>query len=304
MVAVVVAATFWTLLWGPVGLLLSTPLTMCLVVLGRHVEHLEFLDVLLGDRPPLAPEESLYQRMLARDPDEAVEQAEELLTERTLVGLYGGVVLQALALGQTDANRGVLDAENRRAIRDTVEGLVTDLADHEDAPPAPSEEEAEPPAAALPVFAEDAVAPAWRQTPVLCVAGRGPLDEAAGLLLAHLLERHGIGARVVPSEAASPANLFQLDTAGVQLVCASYLDARSLTNARYLVRRLRRRMPQAKVMAAFWTMTPEQAAQRDALAATGADEIATSLRDALERILDLAQHPAEEPTAASRTAAA
>jgi hypothetical protein len=277
---------------------------MCLVVLGRHVEHLEFLDVLLGDRPPLTPEESLYQRMLARAPDEAVEQAEELLTERTLVGFYGGVVLQALALGQTDVNRGVLDVEHRQAIRDTVEGLVTDLADHEDAPPAPPEEEAEPPAPALPVLTEDTVAPAWRQTPVLCVAGRGPLDEAAGLLLAHLLERHGIGARVIPSEAASPANLFQLDTAGVQLVCASYLDARSLTNARYLVRRLRRRMPQAKVMAAFWTMTPEQAEHRDALAATGADEIATSLRDALERILDLAQRPAEEPAAASRTAAA
>ena len=80
-IAVVVAAAFWTLLWGPVGLLLSTPLTMCLVVLGRHVERLQFLEVLLGDQPALAPEEAFYQRMLAGDPDEAAHQAEEFLKD-------------------------------------------------------------------------------------------------------------------------------------------------------------------------------------------------------------------------------
>jgi hypothetical protein len=225
--------------------------------------------------------------MLARDPDEAAEQAEELLRERTLSSFYGGVVLRALALAQFDVNRGALDPEQRAAIRDTVAGLVADLDDHEDAPPEPEEDR--PQAPSLPVLEESALAPEWRQTPVLCVAGRGPLDEAAGLLLAHLLEKHGIGARVVPCEAASPANLFQLDPAGVQLVCASYLDGRSLTNARYLVRRLRRRMSQATVIAAFWALTPEQAEKREALATTGADEVVTSLRDALARILDRAQ---------------
>jgi hypothetical protein len=83
-IAVVVAAAFWTLLWGPVGLLLSTLLTMCLVVLGRHVEHLQFLEVLLGDRPALAPEESFYQRMLPDDPDEAAHQAEAFLKDKPL----------------------------------------------------------------------------------------------------------------------------------------------------------------------------------------------------------------------------
>lgn len=299
-IAVVVAATFWTVLWGPVGLLLSTPLTMCLVVLGRHVEHLEFLDVLLGDRPPLAPEESLYQRMLARDPDEATEQAEEFLKERSLSSFYGGVVLQALALAQADLNRGALDPERRRAIRDTVEELVMDLADHEDAPPNDDQPHAPP----LPVLDKEALPPEWRQTPVLCIAGRGPLDEAAALLLAQLLEKHGVGARVVPCEAALPSNIAQLDPTGVQLVCASYLDARSLTNARSLVRRLRRRLPRAKVMVAFWTMTPEQAEQREVAATTGADEVVMSLRDALQRILELAQRAAQKPPdAAARSAA-
>ena len=89
--AVVISAIFWTWLWGPVGLLIATPLTLCLVVLGRHVERLEFLDVLLGDRPALTPAENLYQRMLAGDPDEALESAELLLKERSLTSYYDEV---------------------------------------------------------------------------------------------------------------------------------------------------------------------------------------------------------------------
>ena len=95
--SVVVAATFWTWLWGPIGLILSTPLTLCLVVLGRHVERLEFLDVILGDRPPLTPVESFYQRMLAGDPDEARDQAELLLKDRSLSSYYDEVALKGLA---------------------------------------------------------------------------------------------------------------------------------------------------------------------------------------------------------------
>ncbi len=107
-VAVLVAAAFWTLLWGPIGLLLSTPLTMCLVVLGRHVEHLQFLEVLLGDRPPLAPEESFYQRILADDPDEAAHQAEAFLRDKPLSVYYDEVAIKGLALAQ-------LERQSRRA---------------------------------------------------------------------------------------------------------------------------------------------------------------------------------------------
>ena len=106
--SVVVAATFWTWLWGPIGLILSTPLTLCLVVLGRHVERLEFLDVLLGDRPALTPVESFYQRMLAGDPDEAQDQAELLLKTRPLSSYYDEVALKGLQLAATDAARSVL----------------------------------------------------------------------------------------------------------------------------------------------------------------------------------------------------
>ena len=135
-VAVVVAAAFWTWLWGPVGLLLSTPLTLCLVVLGRHVERLAFLDIILGDEPALTVEENFYQRMLADDPDEAAHQAEAFLREKPLAAYYDEVAIRGLALAQLDVNRGVLEHERRVQIKEAVLGVIDDLADHVDASPA------------------------------------------------------------------------------------------------------------------------------------------------------------------------
>ena len=126
-VAVVIAAIFWSWLWGPIGLIISTPLTLCLVVLGRHVDRLEFLEVLLGDRPALTPIENFYQRMLANDPDEALQQAELLLKERSLTAYYDEVALKGLQLAANDAERGVLGAEKLERIKHSVRSLVNDL---------------------------------------------------------------------------------------------------------------------------------------------------------------------------------
>jgi predicted PurR-regulated permease PerM len=291
-VAVVVAAAFWTLLWGPIGLLLSTPLTMCLVVLGRHVEHLQFLEVLLGDRPALAPEESFYQRILADDPDEAAHQAEAFLKDEPLSVYYDEVAIRGLALAQLDVNRGALDHAHRVRVKEAVEWVIDDLSDHDDAS-APTCEEGANEVAALPsVLSQEELAPGWRETAVLCVAGRGSLDEAAAAMLAQLLEKHGIGARVVPSEAVSVANLVRLEVTGVQVACLSYLEPGNFTNARYLVRRLRRRLPQAKIVAGFWTLAAQEAEERGALAATRADCVVTSLRQAVEQVVNAAKEAA------------
>jgi len=292
-VAVVVAAAFWTLLWGPIGLLLSTPLTMCLVVLGRHVEHLQFLEVLLGDRPPLAPEESFYQRLLADDPDEAAHQAEGFLKDKPLLAYYDEVAIKGLALAQLDVNRGALDRAHRVRIKEAVDWVIDYLSDHDDAPvPAFAEgvnEVAAPPTA---VLAPEELAPGWRETAVLCLAGRGAFDEAAAVMLAQLLARHGIGARVVPSDALSAANLQTLDVRGVQMACLSHLEPSSFTNARYLVRRLRRRLPQAKIIDGFWALTAQEAEERDALSETRADYVVTSLRQAVEQVVNAAKDAA------------
>ncbi len=280
-VAVVVAATFWTWVWGPVGLLLSTPLTMCLVVLGRHVERLKFLDVLLGDRPPLANEESFYLRILAGDPDAAAHQAESFLKEHSLCEFYD-IALKALVLAQLDVNRGALESDRRSSAKDMVEGLIENLSDHEDIPadePPPDASGAE----AARIFTPESLPPDWVGQPVLCVAGRGTLDEAAGLLLVHLLEKRGIGACVISATEASPANIQRIDPSGVRFICLSYLEAGSDTSAHYLMRRLRRRIPAAHAMTCFWGLAGENARYLDAVAATGCD-VVTNLREAVERI--------------------
>jgi hypothetical protein len=247
---------------------------------------------LLGDQPALAPEESFYQRMLADDPDEAAHQAEAFLKDQPLSVYYDQVVIKGLALAQLDVNRGALDHAHRVRIKEAVEWVIDDLSDHDDAAPPAIEEGAIKVAALPPVPSPEELAPSWRETAVLCVAGRGSLDEAAAAMLAQLLEKRGIGARVVPSEAVSVTNLFRLDVTGVQMACLSYLEPGSFNNARYLVRRLRRQLPQAKIVDGFWTLTAQEVQERDALGATRADCVVTSLRQAVEQVVNAAKEAA------------
>ena len=130
--AIIVAAAFWTLIWGAPGLLLSTPITACLVVLGRHVESLNFIELMLGDKPPLSPVESFYQRILASDPDEVSFQAEALLKTMPLLEYYEDVALPALALAQIDVTRGVMERSRQVEVCESVERVVADLSDHVD----------------------------------------------------------------------------------------------------------------------------------------------------------------------------
>ena len=263
-VAVVASATFWTALWGPVGLVLATPLTVCLVVLGRYVESFKFLEVMLSDRPPLSPPELFYQRMLAGDPDEAVEKAEEFLKERSLLAYYDEVALPGLKLAQNDLLRGALQREQTEKIKGAVKELLDDLSDEEDGRPetAPTRD-AEAAAAIeaspeepinLPILTTPDLKQGWRsQTPILCVAGRGPLDEAAAAIFAQLLGKHGLSARVEAAEAIASPNVFRLETEGIALVCISYLDSSSIASMRYAIRRMRRKLPSAVMLLGCWT---------------------------------------------------
>jgi predicted PurR-regulated permease PerM len=288
-VAVVVAAVFWTWLWGPIGLILSTPLTLCLLVLGRHVEQFEFLDVVLGDQPPLTLEESFYQRMLAADPDEAARQAEEFLKERPLSAYYDEVAIKGLALAQLDADRGALDHERCTRIKQAVDVVIDDLSDHTEVSPPSAKEnlvEIEVPSQAL---SEEEIDSAWRRHTVLCIAGRGSLDEAAAAMLEQLLEQRGISGRVVSSEAVSAANIIRLDMMEVNIACLSHLEPSGFTNARYLIRRLRRKLPRVQILVGLWMLSEEDAKRSDALRETGADLVVTSLREAVEEIITAAK---------------
>jgi len=277
-VAVVVAAVFWTWLWGPVGLLLSTPLTMCFVVFSRHVESLKFLDVMLGDTPALSFEESLYLRMLAEDPDEAAAEAEGFLRHSSLSAYYDEVAARALMLAQADVNRGVLDPVRQGRIRDAIKGLIANLAERKEDEKTLNE---------LP--------PGWRNAarePVLCVAGRGPLDEAGALLLVDMLGKYGIEARVVSSDETSATNIRGLDCEGVQLTCVSYLEPGTFKNARYQVRRLRKHMPGVPVMALFWGLAGDNSRYLDGIEATECDIVTTGLKETVQHIITFARRAA------------
>jgi predicted PurR-regulated permease PerM len=258
-VAVVVSATFWTWLWGPVGLVLATPLTVCLVVIGRHVDQLKFLDVMLGDRPPLTPPELAYQRMLAGDPVEAVEQAEVFLQDRPLVEYYEQVLIAGLNLAEADAKRGRLDTARMLRIRDSVAEIIDDLSAFEAPKVIPQQETSETPGPlALPALAD---APAedkkelpehWRTgKPVLCVPGLGLLDEAAALIVTQLIEKQGIGARAERADALSISRIFGLDTKGVAVICLCYVECVTTAQVRYSIRRLRRKAPDAFMLVAL-----------------------------------------------------
>ena len=309
--SVVVSATFWTWLWGPIGLILSTPLTLCLVVLGRHVERLEFLDVILGDRPALTPVESFYQRMLAGDPDEAREQAEVLLRDRPLSSYYDEVALKGLQLAANDAARGVLTEVQLDKIKSSMQELIDDLDEHDDREPdtreasdsaattlSRSEQDVpkHPPPGKV---AEDALPPEWRtRAPILCIAGRGVLDETAASMLSQLLHKSGLKARVLPHDAASRLRIGGLDGEGVSMVCLCYLEIGGTpSHLRYMLRRLRERLPAARLLVGLWPA--EQAILTDdrLRAAVGADVYTSSLREAVEACLEAAKTDVE-PVAA------
>jgi hypothetical protein len=299
-VAVVAAATFWTALWGPIGLVLATPLTVCLVVLGRHVDRLEFLDVMFGDRPALSPPEIFYQRMLAGDPTEAAEKAEQFLKERSLASYYDEVALKGLQLAQVDAERGALDQERLNKIRDAVSEFATDVADQDDRPPAKvsSTTDAEASSAVesvpenvvhenLPILSKEDLPPEWQgEHPILCVAGRTLIDEAAAIMQAQLSTAHGLAARVEGAEALSSTNIFRLETTGVAIVCLVYLDSSGPAHMRYSVRRLRRKLPKAIIILGCWVKDIDPTALEVLRDNAKADLVAASMGETVKLCIE------------------
>ncbi len=262
-VSVIVAAIFWTWVWGPIGLILSTPLTLCLVVMGRHVKSLEFFDVLLGDRPALTPVESFYQRILADNPDEALAQAELMLADRPLVAYYDDVVLQGLKLAGEDQARGTVDPARAARMSRAMLSVIDDLDSRADAP-----------TNATPVAGR-----------VACVAGRGPFDDAVATMLSQVLRQHGFIARLIPNADASRSAIAHLDLTGVEVIAISYLElSGSPAELRYLIRRLRQRAPAARIIVGLWPQGEAALSDAGVQRAVGADLYVGSIADAVRTV--------------------
>lgn len=304
--AVVASATFWTWLWGPVGLILATPLTTCLVVLGRHVERLKFLEVLLGDRPALTPSEIAYQRTLARDPIEATEQARSLLKEKTLTDYYEQILFEGLRLAWADLQRGRLDQEQMQRIRETVAEVVEDLETYKDSQHSPSSPKDEGPLAKLKELEQPAApldgSPLSQQQSrraVLCVPGPSLLDEAVAMPFAQLLRRDGISAEAKEAETLSVSKLLALETKNVALICLCYLEHATPAQLHYASRRLRRQAPATPIIIIVFNETPQTPDSERLQLPQNVELVQGSLSHAVKRISEilspqfrLERHPA------------
>ncbi|MFS0773505.1 AI-2E family transporter [Sphingomonas sp. 1P08PE] len=306
--SVVLAAVFWTWIWGPVGLVLSMPLTLCLVVLGRHVPALEFLDILLGDRPALTPVESFYQRMLAADPEEALEQAEALLADRSLTAYYDEVALGGLKLAAEDARRGAMKRQGATRIVGSMMAVIDELDEHDDSAtpaaatpsrrlnpmPHPGDAIDETAATTLPHAPAD-----WAASgTVACIAGRGILDEAVTAMLAQLLAKRGFGTvRIDHSEVGRDVSP-RPELATARLVCLSYLEIGGTpSHLRYLLRRLRRHAPSATIMVGLWPDGEAALSDDEIQRLLGADLYVGTLAHAVEEALALSGRPVAEVAA-------
>ena len=288
-VAVVIAATFWTWLWGGVGLLLSTPLTVCIVVLGRYVPQLEFLHTLLGDEPVLPLDTRLYQRLLAFDQEEVSELIDTCLTTGSYAELYDEVIIPTLNQSQVDAQHGALGEDRQQYIRQTLRTLAEELCERPPVVAAPAEEA--PGTLATASVAAGAGAAAAEPLPVrvLILPVKTDADEIAGLLLKHLLTGAGIGSEVVPFKALVSEMVAEVSQRAVPMVCLSAVRPFAVMQARHLAKRLRSALPDLKILIGLWDAKTAATASRHNLAGAHADWVVSSLIPAVDQVRQIVQ---------------
>lgn len=287
-IALIIAAVFWTWLWGPLGLMLSTPLTVCLVVMGRHVPRLSFLSIMLSDEEALTPAEECYHRLLTLGLNEASELAEAYVKAHSLTALYDSVLIPVVTAAEMDYRREALDQEQRLSVEQGVRDIVEDLGNR----PVPESK----------VDADQAVpehTPAELPLPapdcrVYCLPARAERDELAGAMLAQLLEAHNFEAQSAPGKLPAGELVELVDKGEMDGVCISVVAPSTVIHARHLCTKLRTRFPNLKIVIGLWGATENltDAAQR--LRDSGGDEVVTTLADAIVQLAKLAPPLAEE----------
>ena len=256
--AILVSATFWTVLWGPVGLVLATPLTVCLVTMGRHLPPLRFLDVLFGSDPVFDAPTRLYQRLLAGNVEEAIEQAEGQVQQESLRRFYADTALPALALAVREQARSA--PEHRRRVQRGLAALLRDL--RAAAPPAPATGE-----------------------PLLCIGLRSDADGLAAQMLAHALAAEGLPAQALPPARISAEQITGLALDGTPMVVLVSAHPPPGVVARYVCRRLRRARPGLQLMVSTWTAPADGEASAAQPAELGADRQVDGFEATLDQLL-------------------
>lgn len=296
--ALVIMAIVWTLLWGWPGLLVSTPMTVCLIVMGRHIPQMSFLYILMGQEAELSPEAQFYERLIAMDQPGAHAIADGFLEGKTLLDLYDGVVLPALVLSEQDRHKGQLDDIHSAWLYQSTTELVAELTDYTPQP-SPDRDTAygtEPqPEMATAARAESAQAeaPPERTSPVVCVPAEDPADEIAGTMLAQLLEKDGHSTMLLSKSALTDEIMQRLAEDSNTILCISAVPPFAFAQARKMTQILRKNLPKNPIVVGLWGSKDDLDKLRERFGAARPNAIVTTLGSALEHVSEI-DNPAKE----------
>jgi len=261
-IAILVAAVFWTWLWGPVGLLLSTPLTVCLVVVGRYVPHLEFLGILFGDEPVLSPAQRFYQRMIAKDAEEAAELTEQLLKEKSVIDVYDEVIVPAISLAEEGRHGGFLDSETQAYFLESTRELVDEIGTRGDSDSGDNRISAK----------------------IICLPAKDAADELACEILAQLLPSATVQAI---SLGISTNDLVKaISAARPTVICISGVPPQATRHVAVRCRHLRKLFPDLTIMAAVWS-DADLTSVRSRIPVSDANHVVCTLKQAIEYIANI-----------------
>jgi predicted PurR-regulated permease PerM len=293
--AVFVAAMFWTWLWGPIGLLLSTPLTVCLVVMGKYVPQLQFLDIILGDEPVLPPHIKIYQRLVAGDEEEAADLAREMLEKQSVESVYDEVLVPALAIAEQDHHRDRLDPQKLAFVHQNLREVVEELGEEARVRLAKetaaktkgeaTEEKSDPaPIVTRPPLARDC------SIKVLCLPAKSESDEIVAIMLAQLLELRGFHASAGSTESLASEMVDLIETQKTDIVCISAMPPSAVAKSRYLCKRIHARFPEVGILVGIWVSKADPNRITRRVACSERVLLATTLAQAQEQI-DQMVHP-------------
>lgn len=257
--ALIIAAVFWTWLWGPVGLILSTPLTVCLVVMGHHVANLKFLSILLSDEEPLKPYQECYYRLLSSDQNDALTYVEAYLKTHTFTELYDNVLIPVIITEEMDRRSGLLDVEQSTNIRQSIHEIIDDLYS------SPQEAKEVPTSPEL----------------VLCLPAKEERDELAGAMLTQLLRQKSILSENVIAKLSTNEMLSYVQQQAPHTVCISVVAPTTLIHARYLSAKLRQKLPTVKIIVGIWEYSEIAPEVLQKMRSVGVNEVVRTLHEAV-----------------------
>ena len=276
-IALIISAVFWTWLWGPVGLVLSTPLTVCLAVMGRHVPRLEFLGTLLSENQALAPHEEFYHRLLSFSTDSAEEFATKYLETESLTSFYDKVLIPAIAAVEIDAHSGSLTAEQRTSASQRIHEIIDDFSGWEASRKDKEEQKSDD---------LTGVAPASGSR-VLCLPASAFRDELAGEMLAQLLRNQGFEVENLPARLKDEELIDRTLEIQPECICVSVLPPTSIAQARHLCSAIHERLGSVTILLGAWSARFDAEKLRERLRATHVNDVAVSLADAVQRVCKL-----------------